>query len=221
MKPVVAIFAHPDDEAFGPAGTLALLARERDVYLICVTDGSAGMNSSQKTQELSKIRRAELLASAKTLGIKQVFFLNYPDGTLANNLYHEIAEKIQKILEELQPEILITYESHGITGHLDHIAVSMITSFVFDKLPFISELWYHCFDEEQRDLFKQYYPDFFIYVPQGYKKSAITKVIAIDAVWEQKRDAMSLHESQKHDVEKMVAMLMQLPKEEYFIINKK
>src|SRR6185436_20606573 len=103
MKSVVAVFAHPDDEAFGSAGTLALLAKEREVYLICVTDGSAGMNSSKKTKALAEIRQEELLNSAKVLGIKEVFFLDYKDGSLSNNLYHEIADKIQKILEEIKP----------------------------------------------------------------------------------------------------------------------
>ena len=98
MKPIVGVFAHPDDEAFGPGGTLASFAKERDVYTICVTNGDAGQNSSGKTKELAQIRRDELLASAEVLGIKKVFFLDYKDGTLCNNLYHEIAGKIQTIL---------------------------------------------------------------------------------------------------------------------------
>src|SRR5262245_58145598 len=106
MKPVVAIFAHPDDEAFGPAGTIAHFAKDRPVYLICVTDGAAGMNSSDKTHELSQIRRDELINSARVLGVKDIFFFDYKDGTLSNNLYHELAEKLQNKLEELQPEIV-------------------------------------------------------------------------------------------------------------------
>ncbi|MBP9816108.1 PIG-L family deacetylase [Candidatus Woesebacteria bacterium] len=39
MANIVAIFAHPDDEAFGPGGTLAKLSNEHDVYIICVTSG--------------------------------------------------------------------------------------------------------------------------------------------------------------------------------------
>src|SRR6266568_3140736 len=106
MKPLVAIFAHPDDEVFGPGGTIATFASERDIYIICVTNGDAGLNSSTKTHDLGEIRKEEMLESTKILGVKQVFFLGYKDGSLNNNLYHEIAEKVQKILEKILPETL-------------------------------------------------------------------------------------------------------------------
>ena len=217
MKPVVAVFAHPDDEAFGPSGTLALLAKERDVYIICVTDGAAGMNSSQKTQELSAIRREELLASAKVLGIKEVFFLNYKDGELASNIYHKVAADIQELLERLDPEIVVTYELHGVSGHLDHIAVAFITTFVFEKLSAIQELWYYCVTAKRREAFKEY----FIYFPPGYNKEQIDKVFDVTEVWGQKLQAMNKHESQMHDVERILAGYKELPKEENFIIRKR
>src|SRR6266480_592737 len=106
MKPVVGIFAHPDDEAFGPSGTLAKFANEgRDVYIICVTRGEAGDNNSDKTHDLKDIREEELEASAKELGVKEVFFLDFKDGTLSNNVYHEVADKLEEQLEKLEPEI--------------------------------------------------------------------------------------------------------------------
>lgn len=214
MKPVVAIFAHPDDEAFGSAGTLALLAKEREVYLICVTDGSAGMNSSEKTRALAEIREEELLNSAKVLGVKEVFFLGYKDGSLANNLYHEVAEKIQKILEGIQPDTIITDELRGVSGHLDHIAVSFITTFVFNRLNFIHELWYYCVTETRRAMVK----DYFIYFPPGYKKEEISKVVDVSVVWQQKIEAMYQHESQRHDVERILKEVQDLPQEENFIL---
>ena len=217
MKPVVAIFAHPDDEAFGASGTLALLAKEREVYLICVTDGSEGMNSSKKTRALAEIRQEELIDSAKVLGIKEVFFLGYKDGSLSNNLYHKVAEKIQKILEKIKPEILLTDELRGVSGHLDHVAVSFITTYVFKRLSFVSELWYYCVTEKRQQAVKDYY----IYYPPGYKKEEISKVIDVSVVWEQKTEAMYQHESQRHDVERILKELHGLPQEENFIILKK
>ena len=72
---IVGIFAHPDDEAFGPSGTLALLAKENDVYLICATNGDAA--SGKPDPKLAEIRQKELLASANVLGIKKVYFLDF------------------------------------------------------------------------------------------------------------------------------------------------
>ena len=42
-RTLLAVFAHPDDESFGPGGTLARYAAEGvDVWLVCGTDGDAG-----------------------------------------------------------------------------------------------------------------------------------------------------------------------------------
>jgi N-acetylglucosamine malate deacetylase 2 len=217
MKPVVAIFAHPDDEAFGPSGTLAQFAQERDVYLICITDGAAGFNSSQKTQSLEKIREAELLHSAKILGIKQVFFLKFGDGTLSNNLYHEIVEKLEQLIRPLSPEILLTYELRGVSGHLDHIAVSFITTYLFKKLADCRQLWQYAITKQRRKAFTNYY----IYFPEGYDREEFDKIVDVSSVWEQKLQAMYAHESQKHDIEQMLAGYRVLPKEEAFFIRNK
>jgi N-acetylglucosamine malate deacetylase 2 len=202
MSAVLGIFAHPDDEAFGPGGTLATLAKEHDVYLICVTNGDAGINSSKKTKELGEIRREELLASSKIVGVKKVFFLNYKDGSLSHNIYHEIAEKVKDIISDLKPETLLTFEPRGVSGHLDHIAVSMIASYVFEEVDFVKELWYYCITEKARSLHEKY----FIYFPPGYKASDISKTVDISAVWDKKVEAINEHESQKHDVDKILAI---------------
>src|SRR3989344_3139536 len=109
-KVLVAIFAHPDDEAFGPSGTLAKFSKTHDVYILCATGGEAGKNSLSKTEKkLSDIRKKELLASAKILGVKKIYFLGFEDGALSNNLYHKLAVKIKNKLVELKPEIVIAF----------------------------------------------------------------------------------------------------------------
>jgi LmbE family N-acetylglucosaminyl deacetylase len=213
-KAVVAVFAHPDDEAFGPGGTLAKLAKTCEVYIITVTGGEKGKNSLKKTEEkLSNIRKKELLEATKILGVKKVFFLGYEDGMLSNSLYHEIASKIDKKLKELKPETVITFEPRGVSGHIDHIAVSLITTFVVKRLHFIKELLYHCILENQSKNMN----DYFIYFPKGYKKSKIDKVVDIKDVWEIKKEAMLAHKSQIHDAKRILKQTEKLPKEEYFL----
>lgn len=218
MRPLFAVFAHPDDEAFGPAGTLALEAKRRDVYLICVTNGDAGKNSSRSKKNLSEIRKKELINSAKILGIKEVFCLNYEDGSLCNNFYHEISERIESKLKKIQPETVITFEPRGVSGHIDHITVSMVTTFIFQKLKFIKTLLYYCIDERERNEFRN---DYYIYFPEGYKKDNIDKTVDISSVWNTKISAMIAHESQKHDANIILPAIEKLPKYEYFLVKKK
>ena len=82
-KVAVCIFAHPDDEAFGPAGTIHKLTREYDVYILCATKAEIGETSLENKKPLHEVRADELRASAKVLGVKKVYFLGFIDGTLS------------------------------------------------------------------------------------------------------------------------------------------
>lgn len=223
-KTVVGIFAHPDDEAFGPGGTLAKLAKDNDVYLLCATKGEAARSPSLRSgvsgrgKKLGEIRAKELRRSAKILGVKKVYFLGFIDGTLSNNLYHKLALKIKKYLEKLKPETIITFEPQGVSGHIDHIVVSFVTSFVFWKLPFIKNLWQFSRLYSKERFEKQ---DYFIYFPKGYKKEEIDKVVKTDDVWEIKLKAMMCHKSQLHDIKRILSFQEKLPKEEYFLVTRK
>ncbi len=205
---IVAVFAHPDDEAFGPAGTIAKLSKNNDVYVLCATRGEAGRTN----KNIAKIRSLELKKSAKILGVKEVFFLGFKDGTLSNSVYHKLAKKIEEKVKSLKPKILLTFEPRGISGHIDHVAVSLVTSFVFNRTPSINKLLYYCIDVNERKMIK----DYFIYFPPGYRKSEIDLIEDITDVWPIKVKAMKCHLSQTKDAQKILKTLRQLPKKEYF-----
>ena len=214
MNRVLCVFAHPDDESFGPGGTINLLAKTHEVYLICVTNGDAGKNSvSGSKSPLGKIRQNELRNSSKFLGTKKVFFLNYPDGSLNNLQYHEIADKIKTISDQLKPEILMTFEPRGVSGHLDHIAVSMITSYVFERLDYAKKLMYFCISREQSSKFGEY----FIYRPEGYEAKDIHETVDISAVREIKTKSMYMHKSQIHDAERIIRLFGNFTKEHFLV----
>jgi N-acetylglucosamine malate deacetylase 2 len=215
MKSIVGIFAHPDDEALGPSGTIALLAKEYDVYLICATNGDAA--NGKPDPQLGEKRKRELEASGAILGVKKVFFLNYGDGMLSNSVYHAVAKDIEKILSQLKPEQIITIEPRGISGHIDHIFISMVSSFVFENLSYVKEIWYHCISKRFRSFMKKY----FIYFPPGYDKTEVDEVVDVSSVWSIKRRAMMQHKSQMKDALGMLAVESILPKEEYFLVRKK
>ena len=209
MANIVAIFAHPDDESFGPGGTLAKLSKEHDVYIICVTSGDKGGNP--------KVREKELLDSAEILGIKEVFYLRYGDGDLSNNLYHAIADSVIKILDKLQPIKVITFEMRGVSGHIDHVAISMITTYLFEMKNYINEAWYFCISKEHRSLID----DYFICFPPGYEKNEVDVIVDVSEVWSQRIQAINCHTSQEKDMRETLSELNILPKEEYFLVKKK
>lgn len=212
---LVCVFAHPDDEAFGPGGTIAKFAQDHDVYILCATRGEAGGNNGEK--DVGKIRSDELLESSRILGVKKVFFLGFTDGQLCNNIYHDLAKKIMRIVYKLKPETLLTFEPRGVSGHIDHITVSMVTSYIFIHSPMVKTLYYFCLTEqivkEEKKL-----GDYFIYFPPGYKKSEINKVVDVSEVWETKVKAMKTHRSQMGDVKTILSYLKKMPKEEHFLV---
>src|SRR3989338_3179000 len=130
--------------------------------------------------------KKELRCSAQILGVKEVYFLGFADGTLSNSLYHRLAAKIEQKLKLLKPQTVLTFEPRGISGHIDHITVSLATTYVFYKLPFVQKLLYFCISEEERKLIK----DYFIYFPPGYKKSQINQIVDVSDVWDTKVASM-------------------------------
>jgi len=205
-KILVAVFAHPDDEAFGPAGSLIHFAKKREVYLVCVTNGDR--------QE----RRGELLASAKILGIKRVDWLNFKDGNLCNNNYHKLAGKIEQKLRQYRPETVMTFEPKGVSGHIDHVAVSLVTTFVVKKLKFVKRLLYFCELKSTMQLLQKNFGEYFIYVPPGYSRREIDLVINTEKYWPQRLKAMACHKSQRGDSNRIVKTLTALPKREHFLV---
>ncbi len=220
QKPaLVAIFAHPDDESFGPGGTLALFSKTHDVYLICVTPGELGDNHHDgDIKNLAKIRCEELENSAKILGIKKVFCLGYNDGYLSNKVYQNIASDIRNITDKIKPEIILTFDEKGVSGHIDHIAVSMIAHFVFYKVDYAKELMLFCESEQEAAAYRS---DYFVYVPTGYDPNKVDKVINISSVYRKKVDAMKAHQSQMKDMMDILEVQKNLPKQELFNIKKK
>ena len=223
-KPIAfVILAHPDDEAFGPAGTIALLSREYEVYLLCATKGEKGENHSVKKGSIFDIREKELRNSASILGIKDVYFLGIKDGELRNNMYHEVADKIQVYVDKLNPSLFITVEPHGVSGHLDHIAISFISTFVYRRSSAVKEIWYNCIDRIQSVGTR----DYFVYFPPGYKNEDIDKTVDVSSVWDKKVAAIKAHESQQKDVNRILLQMNALyilrgfKKVEFFLVSKK
>ena len=192
-KTVLCVIAHPDDEAFGPSGTLAKLTVNHDVHIVCVTDGESDARFHSQGGKLAIIRDEELRASAKVIGAKEVHFLHFKDGSLCNNLYHEVANKLQELCEAIKPSLLITTELRGVSGHLDHVAVAMITSYVYRQNRLIDAIWYNCASKSSSNLMKNY----FVFFPEGFEKNDVDLIVNVRSVFRKKIAAAMCHKTQK------------------------
>lgn len=138
---LAAVFAHPDDDTFGVAGTVALHAEDPTFrfVLIHATSGEAGMISdpSLATREtLGAVREEEDRRSWAALGRSpdRHEWLRYTDHGLADVPFDELVERIAAILRDERPDVVITFGPDGITGHPDHITVGEATTEAFHAL---------------------------------------------------------------------------------------
>lgn len=138
-KLIFAVFAHPDDEAFGPSGTLLQeIAAGNEVHLITLTAGEAGRNPDNFT-DIAAVRLAEWRTCGELMGVHSMKQLGYRDGYLGTKSMEEITEKIesnvrQKIAGHDGEYEFLAYELNGLSGHIDHIVASRATAAVFYRL---------------------------------------------------------------------------------------
>ena len=146
-KTLLAVLAHPDDEAFGLGGTLAHAAASgHRVYLICATKGEAGKITHPdipQDADRAKLREAELRAACDALNIEPPIFLGYHDSGRHERTRFDDPKALMNIdelaletallphLERLQPEVMITFDPHGIYGHIDHIKMHRAATAAF------------------------------------------------------------------------------------------
>ena len=125
---ILAVFAHPDDESFGPAGTLARYAQTgHTVGLLTLTRGEAGsvgISKTLTTEVLAGRRTCELHHAAKILGINYLKIADLPDKKLAELPDHTGMKMIKEEVDFFKPDALITFHEQGISGHPDHQAVT-------------------------------------------------------------------------------------------------
>jgi LmbE family N-acetylglucosaminyl deacetylase len=131
-RPILAVFAHPDDErVIGPL--LSRLAREgRETHLVIATDGAKGVRDFAKIPagpELAAARTKEALCAASRLGVRKLHILGLPDGGLASfDVLGRLRTGLAAIIDSVKPAAIITFGPEGGTGHPDHRLVGNVTT---------------------------------------------------------------------------------------------
>ncbi len=129
----MSIQAHPDDQEFTVAGTLARWARAGcQVVSVIVTSGDAGSNASDKgadyKPELARIREGEQRAANELLGLQETVFLGFPDGELVASI--ELRKALTRLIRQHRPEVVLTGDPTRVfygseyTNHPDHRAAA-------------------------------------------------------------------------------------------------
>jgi LmbE family N-acetylglucosaminyl deacetylase len=136
---LLALFAHPDDEAFSAGGTLAHYAAAGvEAALVCATRGEVGEIADAafaSPETLGSVREMELNCAAESMGVRQVVFLGYRDSGMADtppnsdprNLVNapegEVVVRLVHLMRHFRPHVVVTFEPNGGYGHPDHIAI--------------------------------------------------------------------------------------------------
>jgi mycothiol S-conjugate amidase len=164
---LMAVHAHPDDEASKGAATMARYAAEgHDVIVVTCTGGERGsilnpaMDRPGVLKNMAEIRREEMAQAAKILGVRHRW-LGYvdsglpegdpkpplPEGCFALVPLEESTETLVRVMREFRPHVIVTYDENGGYPHPDHIRCHEVSVAAFDaaadpaRFPEAGEPW--------------------------------------------------------------------------------
>lgn len=145
---ILVVLPHPDDEAFGVAGTLIqYIKKGAHVTYACLTLGEMGRNLGSpfftNREELPSIRKAELRDAADAIGIQDLRMLGYRDKTVEFEDIETLSADFTKIIKEVKPELVITFYP-GYAVHPDHDATGAGVIHAVQALPKEERPVVHC-----------------------------------------------------------------------------
>ena len=229
---ILLVHAHPDDETINNGATMALYAAlGAQVTLITCTRGEEGEVltpelthlSSSETDSLGEHREIELANAMKALGVTDFRFLaegegKYRDsgmmGTEPNNRpdvfwqadLEEASDYLVKVIDEVKPHILITYDEIGGYGHPDHIQAHRVAMRASEKSKWqIQKIYWNTMPKsvlaESMAKMKELGSDFFGAdnvddLPFAKEDSFVTSLIDGNSYVDAKMAAMKAHHTQ-------------------------
>jgi LmbE family N-acetylglucosaminyl deacetylase len=223
---LAAVFAHPDDDTFGLAGTVALGRDEIEYTVIVATSGEAGQISDPSLatrDDLADVREEEERQALRAAGAADahVHFLRYPDGGLKEVPRPKLVGDVARLLKEALPHVVVTFGPEGITKHDDHITIGAAATEAFhqaraeategDPRGAFQRLLYVAIPGSELDRFWETLraqgldignPDD-PFMPRGVPDQTITHRVDGSRVLKTKLDALRAHRTQREEVEQI------------------
>ncbi|MFF2019743.1 bacillithiol biosynthesis deacetylase BshB2 [Paenibacillus sp. NPDC058177] len=145
---ILVVLPHPDDEAFGVAGTLAKhIQNGTQVTYACLTLGEMGRNMGippfANRVTLPEIRKKELEASCEAIGIQDLRMLGFHDKMIEFEDQDLLDSQIDALLKELNPSLIVTFYP-GYSVHPDHDATGAAVIRTVERLPKAERPPVHC-----------------------------------------------------------------------------
>lgn len=132
------VFPHPDDESFGPAPGMARQLREgHEVHLLTLTRGGATRERHRlglSVEAMGGVRLKEMREVESVLGLTSMTVLDLPDSGLAEMDPRDIEAVVRAHIRFLDPDVVVTYAVHGISGFHDHLVTHAVVKRVYCQL---------------------------------------------------------------------------------------
>ncbi len=173
---LMAVHAHPDDEAAMTGGILAKYAAQgiTTVLVVC-TDGALGdqvtgatpTDDHHEPDAVAAHRYGELMKSCEVLSISHLETLGYRDsgmegwpqnneaGSFWQTPVEQGAARLVELIERYQPQVVVTYDENGFYGHPDHIQANRITKAALEQVSSVEKFFYTAIPKSELRQFQQ------------------------------------------------------------------
>ena len=226
---LMAVHAHPDDEASSTGGVLARYSDEgiRTVLVTCTNgelgDGPGGVKPGDPGHDedlLVAMRRDELAASCRILGVSHLELLGYHDSGMEgwpqndapdafwNTPVEVAAARLGALMEQYRPQVVVTYDERGFYGHPDHIQANRVTLAATAATGIPDKLYYTGVPRSMLAGFAELLREHGVEPPGPFEEDAefgtpdelISTYVDCTAYTDRKYDSLATHASQAENI---------------------
>ena len=226
---LMAVHAHPDDEAISTGGILARCSAEgvRTVLVTCTNgelgDAPGGIKPGEPGHDESVVvplRRHELEASCEVLGVSNLELLGYHDsgmegwpqneapGSFWQTPVADAAARLAALMRVYEPDVVVTYDENGFYGHPDHIQANRVTHAAITAWDAPTKLYYTAMARSRLHGFRDIMAEAGMELPDevqenpdfGTPDELITTTVDVGAFTSQKYASLAAHASQSDNI---------------------